>query len=109
MLIPASTLERILIKPYFPKELDYVKASTRTIKGPVESSWRKEDGRTRLKVSIPANTTALVYLPADPSSVTESAMEAGKAPGVHYLRKENKTLIYEIASGEYEFTFSDAK
>jgi len=101
--------ERILIRPYFAKELDYVKASTRTIKGPVESSWRKEDGRTRLTLSIPANTTALVYLPADPSSVTESAMEAGEAPGVRYLRKENKSLIYEIASGRYEFVFSEAK
>ena len=101
--------ERILIKPCFPKELDYVKASTRTIKGTVHSSWKRTDDKMMLKISIPVNATALVYLPADSSSVAEGSMEAGKAPGVRYLKKDNKSLIYEIASGEYEFTFSDAK
>ena len=90
--------------------MDYVKASMRTIKGLVESSWEKNNGLTTLKVSIPANTTAVVYLPApDPSGVTESSVEAGKAAGVHYLRKERNAVVYEIASGQYEFTFPDAK
>lgn len=102
--------ERILIAPYFPEDLNYVNASTRTLKGVVESSWKKANGRITLKVSIPVNTTALVHLPAaDPSTVKEGSTEVGNSPGVRYRGKENNVLIYEINSGQFEFVFDEIK
>jgi len=98
--------ENVIIKPYFPDDMSYVKASTRTIKGLVGSSWEKSNGQIKLKVSIPVNATAMVYIPtSDPSDVIENSVEAGKSPGVHYLRKENNKVIYKVESGQYEFTF----
>jgi len=44
-----------------------------------------------------------------PSSVTENSVEAGKSPGVHYLRKENNEVIYEAESGPHGFVFSIEK
>ena len=98
--------ERILIKPYIPGDLNYVKASMRTVKGVVKSSWEKADGRITLKVSIPVNTTAMVYLPTtDTSKVKEGSTAAANSPGVHYRGKDKERQLYEIESGQYEFIF----
>lgn len=98
--------ERTLIKPFIPDDMSYVNTSTYTIKGLVESSWKKNDDSILLKVSIPANTTALVYLPTpDPSKVKEGSIDANRSPGVHYRGKKDDKVIYEIESGQYEFVF----
>jgi alpha-L-rhamnosidase len=100
--------KRIIIKPYIPDDMTYAKGSTRTIKGPVESSWKKDNGKIVLKVNIPANTTALVCLPAtDPSKVMEGDSVADKSPGVSYLEVINNKVNYEIESGQYQFVFDD--
>ncbi|MEZ5106676.1 MAG: family 78 glycoside hydrolase catalytic domain [Draconibacterium sp.] len=100
--------KRIIINPYIPDDMTYAKGSTRTIKGLVESSWVKENGKVVLTVSIPANTTALICLPcADPANVEEGNNNAGMAPGVSYLGVENNKVNYEIESGQYQFIFND--
>jgi alpha-L-rhamnosidase len=100
--------KRIIVKPYIPDDMAYAKGSTRTIKGLVESAWEKENGKIILKVSIPANTTALVYLPAsDPSNIKEGDNDANKSSGVSYRGVEDGEIIYEIESGEYRFVFNE--
>jgi len=102
--------ERILIKPYIPDDMSYAKGSIRTIKGVVESSWKRIDGNIILKVLIPANTTAFVYLPIyDELLVKEGPVNANSSPGVHYKGKENKSIVYGIDSGQYKFVFSDVR
>ena len=101
--------KRIIINPYIPDDMNYAKGSTHTIKGLVQSSWKKDNGKVILKVSIPANTTALVCLPvADPTQVKEGNIEAGMSQGVSYLGLENYKVNYEIASGQYRFIFNGA-
>ena len=49
----------------------------------IVSNWRRENDVFRLDVTIPANTTATVYVRTkDIASVTESGRAAGNAPGV---------------------------
>ncbi len=58
----------------------------------------------RLDVAIPANTTALVFMPAkDAAAVTESGKPASQAEGVRFLRMENGAAIYGVESGSYSF------
>lgn len=98
--------KRVVIKPFIPRDMSYVKGSTRTIKGLVESSWRKIDGKIRFKVSVPVNTTAIVYLPAsDPSKVKEGDNDANRSSGVSYKGEEDGKVIFEIESGQYQFIF----
>jgi len=52
-----------------------------------------------LKVSIPANTTATVYLPAQSTA-------AVKSNGATFLRMENGRAIFAIGSGDYTFVSS---
>jgi alpha-L-rhamnosidase len=65
-----------------------------------------------MAVTIPANTTATVYLPTqDPSGVSESGKSAAKAKGVKFLQMENGTAIFTVGSGTYRFqsTLSEAQ
>ncbi len=60
------------------------------------------DNVIEFNVEIPANITAVLYLPAiGKSSVTEG----GKAIGsdIQFLRKENERLLYKVGSGAYSF------
>jgi alpha-L-rhamnosidase len=97
--------ESITIKPYIPKDLDWAKASVDTIRGRVESSWRKENALLRLDVTIPANTTAVIYMPSrDAQAVNESGLLARKATGVTLMKYEGGAAVFQIESGNYSFT-----
>ena len=68
------------------------------------SEWKRETGKLKLEVAVPANTTATVYVPAkDEAGVTESGKPAAKAKGVKFLRMENTTAVYAVGSGIYRF------
>ena len=57
-----------------------------------------------LNVTIPANTTATVYVPAgDIESVTESGQPAAKAETVSFLRMEDGKAVFAVGSGDYRF------
>jgi len=72
--------------------------------GRIESNWTREAGALTLNVTVPANTTATVYVPAaDPQSVTESGKPTAEATGVKFLRSENGAAVYEVGSGSYAF------
>lgn len=95
---------RIRIDPVAVGDLTWVKASYRSNRGLIRSEWRKDGGQRILAVSIPANTTASVFVPArDFSAVTESGKPASESPGVKFLRMEGPSAVFEIGSGTYRF------
>jgi alpha-L-rhamnosidase len=70
----------------------------------LKRNWRREAGRLALDLTIPPNTTATVFLPTQTADeVRESGVAAAKSPGVQFLRLENGSAIFEVASGRYEF------
>ena len=73
----------------------------------IVSNWRREKDVFRLDVTIPANTTATVYVRTkDVASVTESGRAVSKAPGVKLLRGENGYAVFAVESGKYSFAAS---
>jgi len=61
-------------------------------------------GRVTLRVTIPANTTALVFVPArNAGSVTESGVPVAKASAVSFVRMEAGAAIFAVGSGDYTF------
>jgi len=98
--------ERIVFNPYIPSDLDYAAATIHTMRGPIKSSWRKENGRVRYHFSIPANSSALAYIPfIDGSSILESGKSPLEAVGVRYLDTEKGRSVFELHSGNYEFHY----
>jgi alpha-L-rhamnosidase len=100
----APGFRRIVMKPHPVGDLSSVTAEYRSIRGPIRSAWKIADGAFRWSITIPANTTATIYVPArDGKAITEGGKPAGEAPGVHFLRDEPGAAVYTIESGQYEF------
>ena len=97
--------KHIIIHPRVGGGLTWAKASLRSIHGPIVSSWTAKEGVFTLDVTIPANTTATVYVPAARAdAVQESGKPAAEAEGVKFLRAERGEAVYEVQSGTYRFT-----
>lgn len=95
---------KIIIKPIPVGDLKWVKGSYQTISGTIRVEWRRENGAFELKLSIPANTSATVYIPATlEKEVTESGKPVSGSKGVRFQRMEKDRAVYEIGSGEYNF------
>ncbi len=93
-----------MINPSVVGDLTYVDAWHDALYGRIKSSWKRENGKLILEVSIPVNTTATIYVPSVPGSIiTESGSPAENAEGVEYVREENGKAIFEVGSGNYSF------
>jgi alpha-L-rhamnosidase len=72
--------------------------------GRISSSWERAGTITEYKFTIPANTSATVYLPApSQKSITEGGNKLKKAKGVEILNVDNGIVTMELPSGSYEF------
>jgi alpha-L-rhamnosidase len=97
--------KKIIMKPSFVKDLDYVNASYVSPYGTVSSNWKKDKGELKWDLQIPGNTTALVYVPvASESEVKEGGKPIQKREGVKFLRLENGNAVFEIGSGNYRLS-----
>lgn len=95
---------RIAIRPHIPAGLDHVSASVRTVHGIVASQWDQGDDGLRLTVTIPANTTARIFVPAaSPDQVTEGRQPAITAEGIRFIRTEGDRAVFDVGSGTYHF------
>jgi hypothetical protein len=96
--------KQIVIHPRPGGELTSAKASYKSINGEIVSDWKIENGKFLLNVTIPANTTAIVYVPAkNAESVTEDGQKASQAEHVKFLHIEDRCAVFVIGSGNYRF------
>ena len=95
--------KKIIIRPQ-PGGITSAKASYESINGRIVSDWQLKDGTFTLDVTVPANTTATVYIPAESAkNITESGQPATKAAGVQFLQIKQGTAVFIIGSGHYRF------
>jgi len=99
--------KKIIIRPQPVGDIQWVKGSYDSIRGKITSEWKRDNGRFTLKVTIPANTTATVFVPAKPQTeVTESGVPVQNSPGVKFIQLQDDRMIYTVGSGKYEFDSS---
>ena len=97
--------KKIIMKPSFEVDLSYVNATYESPYGKIVSNWKKENGALKWSISIPANTTALVYLPArSENEVLEGSKLASGSEGIKFLKMENGKAVFEIRSGNYSLS-----
>ena len=100
----AIGFDQIIIRPQVPTGLDWVRCHHDSVRGRIVSNWQLDGDRLTMDVTIPANTTATIHVPAqDAASVTESAKPTAEADGVKFLRMENNAAVYAVGSGIYRF------
>lgn len=103
----APGFEKIVIKPYLPADLPWVKASLDTLRGTVAVDWAQDETSATLNVSIPANSTATVHIPIpDSTAIKEADMCVNEADGIDVAGSDDTTCILAVGSGEYTFTWT---
>lgn len=79
---PKQGYQKFIIAPEPVGDLKFVKSSYETLYGTIIVDWTRQDGTFTLNVSVPVNTTAVVFLPGE---------------------KEPK----EVQSGTYKFVYAE--
>ena len=96
--------KHIIIKPHLVGDLAFVQATHRSPYGLIASYWQKSGGKFDWQITIPANTTATVYVPANTEeSVTEGGKPAGQARGVEFVHMDGARAVFRLGSGHYHF------
>lgn len=100
----AEGFDRIIIRPRPGGGLTWAKAEYNSIRGKIRSEWQKEGDGFSLRVTIPPNAQALVYVPARKSDrITESGKPADQSPGLRFQGWQNNAAVYKVGSGDYRF------
>ena len=101
--------KHVLIKPHPGGGLTNAGASIHSMYGMIRSRWLRHDTTLTLDVSVPANTTARIYVPCDEGTIVEEGdIPVEHIPQIELLGREEQFAVYEVPSGRYIFksTFS---
>jgi alpha-L-rhamnosidase len=96
--------KKIIMKPNIPAGLDFVKASYNSKYGPIKSHWKNTIDNFEWNISIPANTTAVVHIPANSADeITEAGNAISNSADIKFIKMDKGAAVFEIASGNYQF------
>ncbi len=96
--------KNIRIEPIIRDGLTWAKTSFDSIHGKIATQWKRDGNKLTLEVTVPVNTTAIVYVPAsDVKDVTESGKPVEHLAGVQFLNFDNGRALFEVGSGTYRF------
>lgn len=102
---------RFSVRPEIVADLDYVRASLKTVRGLVGVEWKRDGEDLAVIVEVPAGSTARVALPCEGwgrISEGEQPVWQDETPqtlfeGIHTITREGDRVVIEIGSGRYQF------
>ena len=95
---------KIKIAPVIREGLTWANTRYDSIRGRIISNWKREAGKVTIEVTIPANTTATIYIPtSDVNTITESDQPVAKAKDVVFVKMEAGAATYTVNAGIYKF------
>ncbi len=98
--------KQIIIHPRPGGNLNRAEGRYESMYGTIRSSWRIEDGKFLIDITVPVNTEARVVLPnADLKEVLESGMALSASKGIHSKTQEGHDVVLEVGSGDYRFEY----
>jgi alpha-L-rhamnosidase len=101
---------RIVLHPQFSTALGEANASFDSPYGTISSAWKDDGNTVSWKVTIPANTTALMYLPVgSKESILVDGHPIAEASGIQSRKSQGNNLVYEAVSGSYQLTMKNSK
>ncbi len=96
--------KHIIIRPELLGDLTWVRAEHESMYGTIRSAWDIQDGHFTLKVAVPVNTTATVYVPSDKQEFADEGPDyIHTGDHVRFDRLEDGYVVFEVDSGAYEF------
>lgn len=101
--------KKIIMKPIFPKGLNFVNASHESPYGFIKSEWKKENESLLWTVSIPANSSAHITLPtASVSNIVINGKAWKEKKNIKIVSQDSKSVTLNVGSGNYDFKISNA-
>ncbi|HEV2696165.1 MAG TPA: family 78 glycoside hydrolase catalytic domain, partial [Verrucomicrobiae bacterium] len=95
--------KKIIIAPQPVGDVTWVKAGYDSIRGKIVSDWKRDGDAFALKITVPANTTATVYVPVKAGMhVTANSPEA-KLVRNDAVFNNGTCAEFETGAGSYEF------
>jgi len=90
----------IIIRPQIVGDITWVKSSYQSVYGLIRSDWKKEQNKLEMKIEIPENTTATIYLPTNQEgSVTENGKKtvvSKTADGKYFCKVGSGSYVYKM-------------
>ncbi len=96
--------KKIIMKPEDIDGLHFTNSSYRSLYGNIVSNWKKSNAQFNWQISIPANTSATIYIPAPTEkAVFEDGQLAMSKQGIQFIKMDGQNAVFEIGSGNYSF------
>ncbi|NOY76684.1 MAG: family 78 glycoside hydrolase catalytic domain [Calditrichaeota bacterium] len=105
--------KHLVVAPKPVGDLTWAEGRLESLYGPIHVRWEKQTGHFSLKLTIPANTAADVFVPTfgkSPVTIREGdtpLLQEGKPltppAGVRFVRMEKEAAVFEVGSGTYHF------
>jgi len=96
--------KQIEIDPQLVGDITFVNTTYESSYGIIRSNWKKTGSQFQLNVSIPANTTATIYLPANEvAAVQEGGRAIKNRADMKVIGSQKNKLRVQIGSGDYQF------
>ena len=97
--------KNIIMHPQPGGNLTSARTELRSMYGLIKSEWALNQHTFDWRITVPANSTATVYVPAkDASQVTENGHVIETAQGITFLRTENGFAVFEVEAGSYSLS-----
>lgn len=81
-----------------PEQVSWAKTAFNSLAGNIKSGWERNNGKTILDITIPPNTSAIVYFPYEAGKVVKVSSALAKNIG-----EEKGYIMYQVPAGKYRF------
>jgi alpha-L-rhamnosidase len=97
--------KKIRIKPHLGGDFTQAGLEFNSVYGPIEANWKIVGTQVEVRTTIPPNTEAMIYLPAESKDrILESGQIMNMIPEIKYVKDEDGYLVFQVGSGKYHFT-----
>ena len=102
-----AAFKQIILKPTPDpdKVMTFAKGYYDSVYGRISSEWKLENGKWTYKTTVPPNTSATLYLPAQSATqISESGKSIAQWKGI---KQENGSVVIPLVSGIYSFEIKE--
>lgn len=97
----SNAFKKIIMKPEMINGLNSLNASYQSVYGAIKSSYTKTASQFNWNITVPPNTSAWVYIPANQKNEVSEKLKSVNE--LKFIKMENNHEVYEIGSGDYSF------
>lgn len=92
------------MKPEIIEGLSFAETSHESVYGLIKSKWSRKNKRFTWDITLPANTSARIYIPANAADrILENGKKISNIKDIHFIQMEGGRAVLEIGSGAYHF------